>query len=198
MTALANFAILLAALGVNAQECYAPSLPNILPAPTSGPHDAEWLTVIADSVDSTLFLAGVQENIVSSDLTENEVPVVGAYSISKGTYLWVNEFQDNATYQPKKAFALALSADETGLVVAGEVHGQNSWVFLHWLSAQSGAQLYGGLYVQTTFDWEIWSSQMLTFGDNDLIYLLLDNKEAQGNAAHSSSLIVVELAGSAL
>ena len=106
-----------------AAECFSPSLPSFMP---SKGQDAEWYTVITNSASDTLFLGGRQKNKVTTDLNESEVPIVAAYSIAGGTYTWAIEFEDSSqtqtTYYPKNARALALSPDETGLVVAGEIH----------------------------------------------------------------------------
>ena len=121
-----------------------------------------------------------------------------------GTYLWARRYQDDSDsslHLPKKVFALALTADEKGLVAAGEVHGgspYDKYVFIHWLSTTNGAQIYKALHVETSFKWNIYSSQMLSFGCQGYIYLLLDDEWSKGDATKDTTLIVVEQSGTSL
>jgi len=181
-----------------AAECFPPSLPSFVP---SKDKDAEWYTVITNSASDTLFLGGQQLNKVTTELVKNELPFVAAYSIDSGTYTWAIEFEDSSqtTYYPKIVNALALSPDESGLVVAGKIrdHG-DKYVFVYWLSSSTGAQMYDGLHIETNYAFSIWSSQMLTFGSQGYIYLLLDDDHHEGGDSQYTTLLIIELSGTSL
>ena len=146
--------ILLFAQVLSQTDCFPPELPTFVPSPTSGGHEAKWHTVIIDYDDTTLYLGGHTKTKVHSELPNDIWPLVAAYSIDTGAYLWTHVYTDDSGSLPKQVLAMTLSSSSSSsLVVSGNVEGDNSKVFLYWLSKDTGSQKENGLYVDTSFDW---------------------------------------------
>jgi hypothetical protein len=131
-------------IGALAVECFAPNLPSVIHGSS---HDTTWYTSVAKPDGSVLYLGGKQKNYLHADSNHGELAFVAAYSVDMGTYLWARTYQDSTGYKPKKVYALTLTSDESGLIAAGETDDSTYKVFIYWLSAENGAQMYGGLHL---------------------------------------------------